>query len=47
MVVFTGGEMLLVPTATAYVANLAPLDMRARYMGVFSLSFRSGPGLAR
>ncbi len=45
MVVFTGGEMLLVPTATAYVANLAPLAMRARYIGVFSLSFRIGSGV--
>jgi len=45
MVIFTSGEMLLVPTATAYVANLAPLAMRARYIGVFSLSFRIGSGI--
>jgi MFS family permease len=45
MVVFTVGEMLLVPTATAHVANLAPLAMRARYIGVFSLSFRIGSGV--
>ena len=41
MIVLTCGELLLVPTATAYSANLAPPHMRARYMGAFSLSFRS------
>lgn len=45
MVVFTVGELLLVPTATALVANIAPPQMRARYMGVFSLSFRVGSGI--
>jgi MFS family permease len=45
MVVMTLGELLLVPTATALVANIAPPDMRARYMGTFSLSFRIGAGI--
>jgi len=45
MVVFTMGEMLLVPTGTALVANIAPPDMRARYIGVFSLSFRVAAGI--
>ncbi len=45
MVIFTCGEMLLIPTATALVANMAPPDMRARYMGVFSLSFRVAQGI--
>lgn len=45
MVIMTLGELLLVPTATALVANLAPETMRARYMGVFSLSFRVGTGI--
>lgn len=45
MIVFTVGELLLVPTATALVANIAPPQMRARYMGVFSLSFRVGSGI--
>jgi len=45
MVIMTLGELLLVPTATALVANLAPEAMRARYMGVFSLSFRVGAGI--
>ena len=41
----TFGELLVVPTATALVANIAPAAMRARYMGVFSLSFRVGSGI--
>jgi MFS family permease len=45
MIILTCGELLLVPTATAYSANLAPPHMRARYMGAFSLSFRIGAGI--
>jgi MFS family permease len=45
MVVMTWGELMLVPTATAYSANIAPPHMRARYMGAFSLSFRIGAGI--
>jgi MFS family permease len=45
MVVLTLGEMSLVPTLTALVADIAPAQMRARYMGVFSLSFRIGAGI--
>ena len=45
MVIMTLGELLIVPTATALVANIAPPDMRARYMGTFSLSFRIGAGI--
>lgn len=45
MSVLTFGEMVIVPTATTVTANLAPIDMRARYMGAFSLSFRIGSGV--
>ena len=45
MIVMTVGELLVVPMATAVVANLAPEQMRARYMGVFTLSFRVGSGI--
>lgn len=45
MVILTVGELLVVPTTTAVVANMAPPDMRARYMGVFSLSFRIASGI--
>lgn len=45
MIIFTFGELMLVPTGTALVANLAPPNMRARYMGVFTLSFRIAAGI--
>jgi MFS family permease len=42
MIVFTLGEMILMPTAAAYLANLAPPEMRGRYMGVSGLTWGSG-----
>jgi MFS family permease len=44
MVVMTIGELILVPTASAYAANLAPPDMRGRYMSIFGLSWRIAIG---
>ena len=46
MAVLTVGEMLIFPTATALTANLAPPDMRARYMGVYNLTWAVGIGIA-
>lgn len=50
MVVLTIGEMIIIPTATALTANMAPADMRGRYMGVYGLSwgvaFGIGPVIA-
>jgi MFS family permease len=46
MVVLTFGELLLVPTGTAFAANLAPADMRGRYMGLYSLSWGISMGTA-
>jgi MFS family permease len=43
MVVLTMGELILVPTASKYVADLAPANMRGRYMSVYWLSW----GMAR
>jgi MFS family permease len=43
MVVLTFGELTLVPTASKYVADLAPADLRGRYMSIHWL----GWGLAR
>ncbi|MGE5462320.1 MAG: MDR family MFS transporter [Syntrophothermus sp.] len=43
MVVLTLGELTLVPTASKYVADLAPADLRGRYMSVHWL----GWGFAR
>ena len=45
MVMVTIGEMLLVPTATTLTANLAPPDMRGRYMGVYSLTWGAAFGI--
>jgi MFS family permease len=39
MVILSIGELILVPTATTYVASLAPPEMRGRYMGIYSLSW--------
>jgi MFS family permease len=45
MVVMTIGELIISPTSTALVADLAPADMRARYMGLYSLSYRVSGGV--
>ena len=49
IVIWTFGEMILLPGATAYVAEIAPADRRGAYMGVFtmsvSLAFVVGPWL--
>jgi MFS family permease len=49
MVVFTLGEMVAMPVSSAYVADLAPPNMRGRYMGAFGLTWAMalifGPGL--
>jgi MFS family permease len=43
MVILTFGELTLVPTASKYVADLAPADLRGRYMSIHWL----GWGMAR
>jgi len=43
MVILTFGELTLVPTASKYVADIAPADLRGRYMSIHWL----GWGLAR
>ncbi len=49
MTIFTAGEMFYAPVAGAYVASLAPLRMRGRYMGAWgfanSLSLAIAPGI--
>jgi MFS family permease len=45
MVILTCGELLLVPTATSVAANLAPVNMRGRYMGFYSLSWQVAFGI--
>jgi MFS family permease len=46
MVILTLGELLLAPTGTAFAANLAPADMRGRYMGLYGLSWGISFGIA-
>ena len=43
MVILTLGELVLIPTASKYVADAAPPDLRGRYMSMYWLGF----GLAR
>jgi len=49
MVLLTAGEMIAMPTSVAYLADLAPADMRGRYLGVSGLTWAAalmvGPGL--
>jgi MFS family permease len=49
VVIFTVGEMLVMPVASAYMAQLAPANMRGRYMGVYglmwSMALTVGPAL--
>lgn len=39
IIVFTLGEMVTMPVASAYVANLAPPHLRGRYLGIVGLSW--------
>jgi len=43
MVIITMGELLLIPTTTTFVANLAPTNLRGRYMSIYWF----GWGIAR
>ncbi len=45
MVVITIGELIVVPTSNTYVANLAPADMRGRYMSIYGLVHMIGIGV--
>jgi len=45
MVVMTLGELMVSPTSNALVANMAPPDKRARYMGIYSLTYTFGTGV--
>lgn len=43
MVIMTFGELVLIPTATKYIADIAPADLRGRYMSFYWLAW----GLSR
>jgi MFS family permease len=44
-VILTIGEMIMMPTSTALTADLAPADMRGRYMSLYGLTFGIGVGI--
>ena len=50
IVIITFGEMIIMPTSQTIAANFAPVDMRGRYMAVFSFAWAIpatlGPTLA-
>ena len=45
MAIMTMGELLMMPTATTMTANMAPPEMRGRYMGLFNLTYTIGMGV--
>jgi len=45
MVGATIGEMILVPTTTTFTSRLAPPDLRARYMSLYTFTWTIGTGL--
>jgi len=45
MVILTVGEMIMVPTSTTLTANLAPVEMRGRYVGLYTLTWTVGLGV--
>jgi MFS family permease len=46
IVIMTIGELILMPTASTYVAGVAPADMRGRYMSIAGLSWSAAAGIA-
>jgi MFS family permease len=46
MVILTFGELTLVPTASTYVADIAPADLRGRYMSMHWLGWGAARTLA-
>lgn len=46
MVLFTVGEMIFVPISSSIVASLAPVSLRGRYMGFWSLVWVGGQAMS-
>lgn len=42
MVVMSFGELIIVPTSNTFTANIAPADMRGRYMSIYGLIWSFG-----
>jgi MFS family permease len=45
MVIYTVGELMNMPTSTTYVADLAPVEMRGRYMSIYGLTWGVAMGI--
>ena len=45
MIIITIGELIIAPTGSTFVANIAPEHMRGRYMSVYSLTWSMSIGL--
>ncbi len=45
MVVLSVGELIMQPTASTYVAGLAPADKRGRYMSLYGLTWNIASGI--
>jgi MFS family permease len=41
MTIFTVGEMISAPTTSAFVARIAPMRLRGRYMGILALAWNT------
>ncbi len=46
MVIMTFGELTLVPTASKYIADLAPSNLRGRYMSIYWLGWGASRAIA-
>ncbi|MEI7844823.1 MAG: MFS transporter [Chloroflexota bacterium] len=46
MVIMSMGELILVPTGSKYVSDIAPVDLRGRYMSVYWLTWGISRSLA-
>jgi len=46
MVLMTFGELTLIPTVSKYIADLAPADMRGRYMSFYWFAWGIARGAA-
>lgn len=45
MIIATFGELIIIPTSTNYSAYLSPLNMRGRYMSIYSLTWGIAYGI--
>jgi MFS family permease len=45
MVILTCGELIIMPTSSTYIANLAPTAKRGRYMSLFGLTWNVASGI--